>query len=244
MQLSFGAGFSFGIRSDVANSTPVPIGIMQDIAVNFSGDLKPLYGGSVFAIAFARGKMKIEGKAKFARMNGRIINDLFLGQAMTTGQVLTALGEAQSVPSATPWTVTAANAATFQADLGVFYNATQMPLTKVASAPTVGQYSVSAVGVYTFATADASAAMLLNYTYTATTGQTIAITQQSMGAVPLFKNVFTTSYQGKVLTLTLNNCASSKFNFGTKLDDWTIPELDFEAGADLFGNVGTLALSE
>ena len=44
--------------------------------------------------------------------------------------------------------------------------------------------------------------------------------------------------------MTLNNCASSKLNFATKQDDWTIPELDFEAGSDLFGNVGTMALSE
>jgi hypothetical protein len=244
MQLSFGSGFAFGVRTDVANSTPVPLGIMQDISIGFSGDLKPLYGNGQFAAAFGRGKVKIEGKAKMARLNGRLFNDLFFGQGMSTGQVLTALGEAGSVPAITTYTVTAANGATFQNDQGVFYAATGLPFTKVASAPAAGQYMVSPVGVYTFAAADASAAVLLSYTYTATTGQTITISQQAMGSVPLFQGLFTTNYQGKTLTLKLNTCASSKLNFATKQDDWTIPELDFEAGADVAGNVGTLSLSE
>lgn len=244
MQLSFGSGYAFGVRTDVAIATPVPLGIMQDIALDFSGDLKPLYGEKEFAYAFARGKVKIEGKAKMARFNGRLFNDLFFGQTMTTGQVLSALGETAAVPAITPWTVTVANAATFQTDLGVVYAATGLPFTKVASGPTIGQYAVSAVGVYTFSTTDASAAIAISYTYTATTGQTITLTQQTMGATPLFKGVFTTAFQGKVLTLTLNNCAAAKLTFGTKQDDWTIPELDFQAGADILGNIGTLTLSE
>ena len=244
MQLSFGAGFAYGIRTDVANSTPVPLGIMQDIGLNFSGDLKPLYGSQQFAVAFARGKIKIEGKAKLARLNGRLFNDMFFGQTMATGQILTALGETASVPASTAYTITAANAATFGTDLGVIYASTGLPFTKVASAPTLGQYSVSNAGVYTFAAADASAAVALAYTYTATTGQTITLTQQSMGVVPLFKGVFTTLFQGKTMALTLNSCAASKLSFATKQDDWTIPELDFEAGADVAGNVGSVAFSE
>ncbi len=244
MQLSFGSGFIFGIRTDVANATPVPLGILQDVGLTFSGDIKPLYGEKEFAYAFARGKMKIEGKAKLGRINGRLFNDLFFGQTMATGQVLSALGESATIPASTPWTVTVANAATFQTDLGVVYAATGLPFTKVASAPTIGQYSVSAVGIYTFATADASAAVSICYTYTATTGQTITITQATMGAVPTFKGVFTTSFQGKVMTLTLNNCVSEKLGFSTKQDDWTIPELDILAGADILGAIGSLTLSE
>ena len=244
MQLSFGSGFIFGIRTDVANATPVPLGILQDVGLTFSGDIKPLYGEKEFAYAFARGKVKIEGKAKLGRINGRLFNDLFFGQTMTTGQVLSALGESAAIPASTPWTVTVANAATFQTDLGVVYAATGLPFTKVASAPTLGQYSVSAVGVYTFSTSDASAAVQISYTYTATTGQTITITQASMGVVPSFQSLFTTSFGGKTLTLKLNACSSSKLNFATKQDDWTIPEVDFEAGADVTGTVGTLSLSE
>jgi len=46
-----------------------------------------------------------------------------------------------------------------------------LPLTKAASAPAAGQYSVAA-GVYTFNSADANKAVLISYTYTITgTGQ-------------------------------------------------------------------------
>ena len=38
MQLSFGAGFCFGVRTDIANATPVALGIMQDISIAISGD--------------------------------------------------------------------------------------------------------------------------------------------------------------------------------------------------------------
>jgi hypothetical protein len=244
MQLSFGAGFIFGVRTDVANSTPVPLGVLQDTSIEFSGDFKPLYGSQKLPVAFARGKEKIVGKSKFARINGRLFNDLYFGQTMATGQVLSAIGEAQTVPATVTYTVTAANAATFQTDLGVFYAATGLPFVKVASGPAAGQYSVSAVGVYTFAVGDASAAVLLCYTYTAATGQTITIANQNMGTIPTFKGVFTTSFNGKVFTVTLNYCAASKLNFATKNDDWTIPEIDWEAGADIFGNAGTMALSE
>ena len=244
MQLSFGSGYAFGIRTDVANSSPVPLGIMQDIALDFSGDLKALYGEKEFAMAFARGKMKISGKAKMARFNGRLFNDLFVGQSMATGQLLTALGEAATIPATVSYIVTAANAATFQTDLGVVYAATGLPFTKVASAPAIGQYSGPVAGVYTFAVADASTAVAISYTYTATTGQTITLTQQTMGIIPTFKGILTTAFQGKVLTMTLNNCAAAKLNFGTKQDDWTIPELDFEAGADILGAIGSLTFSE
>jgi hypothetical protein len=244
MQLSFGAGFIFGVRTDVANSTPVPLGVLQDTSIEFSGDFKALYGGQKLPVAFARGKEKIAGKSKFARINARLFNDLYFGQTMNAGQTLTAIGEAANVPGSIAYTITAANAANFQTDLGVFYAATGLPFSKVAAAPTAGQYSVSAVGVYTFAVADASAAVQLCYTYTATGGQTITISNQNMGAIPTWKGIFTTAYSGKTFTLSLNYCATQKLNFATKQDDWTIPEMDWEGGADIFGIAGYMSLAE
>ena len=52
------------------------------------------------------------------------------------------------------------------------YASTGVQLTPVGSGPTVGQYSVSA-GVYTFAAADASAALLISFLYT-TPGSTVS----------------------------------------------------------------------
>lgn len=245
MQASFGAGRIIGVRQDVnpAIATPVHLGIMQDVQIEVDGDLKPLYGSQQFPVELARGKGKITGKAKFARISGAVWNELYFGQTIAAGQTLIAFGEAASVPATSTYTITAANSTTFTQDLGVIYALTGMPLTKVASGPTIGQYSQTA-GVYTFAAADASAAVLLNYQYTATGGYTISLTNQDMGALPIWKGVFTNTFRGKRITMTLNALGSSKLTFPTKQDDWVISELDFQAKADDAGNIGTLSLAE
>ena len=72
-------------------------------------------------------------------------------------------GEAWTVPS-TPFQVTAAGPyGNWASDQGVTY-ANGTALVKVATGPAVGQYSVAA-GIYTFAAADAGAAVLISYGY-------------------------------------------------------------------------------
>lgn len=73
-------------------------------------------------------------------------------------------GEAAVVPI-TPFQVTPVQPyGNWASDQGVTY-ANGTALVKVASGPTVGQYSVSAVGLYTFAAADVGASVLLTYGY-------------------------------------------------------------------------------
>ena len=62
-----------------------------------------------------------------------------------------------------PYTVTVTNSASFIQDLGV--TKAGVAMTAVVSAPTTGQYSVAA-GVYTFAAADQTAAIIITYRYT------------------------------------------------------------------------------
>ncbi len=72
-------------------------------------------------------------------------------------------GEAQNVPAAAPWIVTAqAPYGPWNSDLGVTYALTGLSLTNVASAPIAGQYSVSG-GVYAFSAADAGASVAMSY---------------------------------------------------------------------------------
>ena len=76
-QFAFGGGALYAVRTDIPNATPTKFGALQDVQLDFSGDLKELYGQGQFALALARGKAKIEGKAKFAQINGAIFNNLF-----------------------------------------------------------------------------------------------------------------------------------------------------------------------
>jgi hypothetical protein len=239
--LAFGSGNFYGISS-AANSTPRKFATLQDVQFDLQFTTKQLYGQNQVALDIRRGQAKFTGKAKFAQISGSMLNDLFFSQTATTGLLLSAVGEVGTV-SATPFTVTVANAATFDTDLGVVYAATGVPLTRVASAPAQGQYSVAA-GVYTFNSADTGAAVLIDYLYTAATGGTkVALSNQSMGTTPTFMGVFSTTASGKNVTLKLNLCTSSKLSLQTKIEDYTIPELDFEVMADAANNIGTLSVA-
>lgn len=246
-QYAFAAGYLFGLRTDLANATPVRFGALQDVQLDISYTLKELYGQSSFPLALARGQGKIQGKAKFAQLSGLVFNDLFFGQAQAAGQLATSVLEAQGVPAATPFTVTVANAASFAADLGVTYAATGIPLAKAAGAPAAaGQYAVdAATGVYTFHSGDAGASLLVTYTYNiVASGQRITIANTVMGTTPSFQVNLAQPWNGKTVNLQLNACTSSKLSLPTKLDDFLIPELDFAAQADANGNIGSISLGE
>ncbi|MDG3442443.1 hypothetical protein [Nitrospirillum amazonense] len=240
-QYSFGAGSLFGTPVGVANATPVQFGTLQSVSVDIDFTLKELYGQNQFPEVVARGQAKIQGKAKAGRIQGSVFNSLFFSGTSTTGQQLVALNEVAAVPASTPWTVTVANSTTFQADQGVVFAATGVPLVRVASAPTTGQYAVAA-GVYTFAAADTGAGLLISYSYTSATGGTVTtISNQLQGVAPTFSMVLTTPFAGQTLTLSLNACTSSKLQLATKQGDFMQPEMDFMAYADASGTVGKIS---
>jgi hypothetical protein len=254
MQLAFGAGALWGTRTDVTGSGigPDQFGILQDVQIDFDWTTKELWGQFQFPVDIARGQGKITGKAKFARIYGAIYGDLFFGQTPATGQLTVSENEAATVPATTPYTVTVANASGFVDDLGVYYasgtNAGNR-FTRVTTPSSAGQYSVNpATGIYTFAAADAGAALLLSYAYNATAGKKLVITNQLMGYTPVFKATFyTTKTTGGTpggLSLVLNACTATKLSLPTKIDDYEIQEFDFSAFADATGAIGTLSSGE
>lgn len=249
----FGSGVLFATQTQDQSgaatplATPVQFGTLQDVSGDISFEKKELYGAYQFPVAVARGKGKMEFKAKFASLSAAIVGDLLLGTGSSAGIKDVVTNFPAAVPASTPWTVTIAppSTGTFVSDLGVIDVATGLPLKKVASAPATGQYSVSALGVYTFASTDASKAVLISYEYTATgTSKVVQITNQLMGTAPMFKAALDLSLNGKNATLVLNACTSNKLSLPFKNDDFAVPEFDFSAMADAAGNVGYIALSE
>lgn len=234
---SFGSGVLLGTRTDIADATPVNFGLVQEVQLDLQFTAKELYGQYQFPVAIARGQGKATGKAKMAQVSGLAFNNLFFGASLAAGQLATSFGEAQSVPAATPYTVSVANAAAWQDDYGVVYAATGLPLTKAASAPGTGQYSVAS-GVYSFNAADAGKGVLISYAYAISgTGQRLTLANPLLGTTPTFQAQLYTSFQGKAVNVKLFNCVSSKLSFATKLEDFVIPELDFDIFADTAGNV-------
>lgn len=248
MSYQFGAGTLIGARTDITNPTPSEFATLQDIQVDFAFTTKELMGAYQAPVAIGRGALKITGKAKFAAIKASIYNNLFFGQSSATGLLSEAVNEAGSIPATSTYTVTAANSATFQTDLGVKYALTGLSFTRVASAPAQGQYTVAA-GVYTFAAADASTAVLLCYTYTSASGGTkITLNNQFMGSAPQFQanlaNTYSLNGAAKVINLQLNACISDKLSLPFKNADWVVNELDFMAMADASNTIGYLSLTD
>jgi hypothetical protein len=244
-QYAFGSGTLIGKRTDVTGQPPCLLGTLQDVSLDFDRKIETLLGQYNMAVAAGGGEFKITGKAKFARLQSTQINNLFLGQTLTANSMLEmTTGESDTVASGT---VTVANSATFVEDYGVFYAASGVQLTPVASSPAQGQYSVAS-GIYTFNSADNGAGVLIYYSYTVSSGNKISIANQLTGPLPMFEVSLkeTFSYYGtsKDLLVKLNACVSSKLSLPFSNQKFSVAEFDFQAIADSSNNIGTISLSE
>ena len=120
---------------------------------------------------------------------------------------------------------------------GVRYLSTGLPLVRVASAPAIGQYSVSG-STYTFNTGDNTAVVLVSYTFSvAASGTQLNIKNQLMGFAPTIQVLLETVYNSNQFSVLLYSVVASKLSFATKQEDFIIPEFDFEAFANAAGQV-------
>lgn len=248
---AFGTGTLVARRTDVTGSTPFLFGTLHDISLTFDQKIESLLGQNKVAVALGDGELKITGKAKFARLQMTLFSNLLLGSAVSTGGLqMSSAGEAVTVPASSPYTVVVSNAALVPlVDYGVFYQSNGIQLTLVASAPAVGQYGFNAsTGTYTFAAADAGAAMYVYYSYTSASGNKTAFANPQMGTSPVFEVYFKTSTPNlgvtKDVTIKLNACKSTKLALSFANQKFAIPEFDFQAMADAAGNVFTLTATE
>ncbi len=134
------------------------------------------------------------------------------------------------------------NASVYDTDLGVVYAATNLPFQKVAGSPASGQYSVvstgSGKGEYSFNTADAATAVLVQYAYTAASGgQMVTVTNKVIGNTPTFQLDYATTLNNNPYFLRVYQCVSSKLSQSFKLTDFSMPEVDFSVFANPAGNV-------
>jgi hypothetical protein len=256
MQLAYGAGALYGERIDVTGSGigSQQFGVLQEVSIDFDFTTKELYGQFQFPVAVARGQGKITGRARFARVLGNLYSDIFFGATPAVGQYGISEIEAAVVPATPSYTVTVAQAASFQDDLGVFF-ANNNAFKRVTTPSATGEYSVNeTTGVYTFAAADAGKAILISYAYNITAvGKKITITNQFQGFTPTFQATF---YQpispgapgagGASLprSLLLKACVASKLSLPSQNDNWEIHELSFSVFADATGTIGIFSTVE
>lgn len=247
-QKVFGAGRFWGIPS-TTNPTVSPFGVAQDVTLDFKRDIKKLFGQNQLPVDAAAGMLSVTGKVNMGVINGRLINDLMIGGTLSTGQVPYIADESGTVAGTTvgAGTVTAANGAGFQTDLGVYWSSSGIPLTRVstASTPATGQYNVvAATGVYTFSSLDGNVAVKLSYLYSTVGGQNVAMTNQPMGTIGKFQAVMGWLWGTEKATVNLAACIGSDISYATKLDDYMKPGFGFEAFCDANNSLGTMSFAE
>ena len=245
MQYHFGSGQVWG-RKVVTTGVPTPVrfGALQDISVDISYSTKQLYGQKIFPLEQGRGTGKITCKARLGQFNAQAFNDIIFGESTdpVTGRIVTIDREAQTI---TANNATVTNNATFLRDLGVIYAANGGILNR-ANAPVGDQYTVNeSTGVYSFNNSINNQNVRISYQYNdAANGKTISISNQDLGSSPTFLAVLRNNFRNKNLALVLNACVSEKLGLATKLDDFVVPEFDFQALADASDQVGKLCLDE
>lgn len=247
----FGAGNLYGIPlqdalgTAIANPTPVKFGTLQEVSLDLSYDMKQLYGQNQFPVAVGRAKGKVSGKAKMADINGALLAGIYFGQATSVGLVATNIDTTGSVVPTTPFQITPTppNSGVYSRDLGV-RDSTGKVYTRGSTASAAGIYALTG-GQYTFNTGDAGKTVYIDYVYTkASGGTTLDIANQAMGYMPTFRVELFMPYQGKTMQVQIPNAVSTKISFATKLDDFTVPEFDFEGFADSAGKVILLNFSD
>lgn len=238
---TFGAGVLFATPLQKADGTaitvpsPVQFGILQDVTIEDSFENKELYGANQYPVDIGRGKGKVLIKAKFANINAALFNAVYFGQTLTAGyEAIYNDLTGTAVPTgagATSVHIVPPSTGVFADDLGVI-DANGVPMTRVSSSPTGGQYSLAGA-TYSFSDIDVGKTVYINYSYTNSslpaTAQKMTVTNVIMGSAPIFSAQFMASKNGKTIWRKFPNCIATKLSSDYKNDDFTIP--DFEAGA-------------
>lgn len=232
--IQFGAGIIFATPSAgnlPIDPTPQQAGIIQDLSVDISGDIKSLFGQYQWPVDSAIGKREIKGTFNFAQITNQFLNQLFFADVITPGTIATAYQEGPTVIPTTPYEITVTHSATFVVDQGVINTTTGVGMIQVASGPITGQYSVAA-GVYTFAAADAGTHVLISYGWTAASvGSTLTTANHVMGWGPVVNMTIPFLYESANFAMNLPNARLGKISIKTKLDDYAMMSTEFAAFA-------------
>jgi hypothetical protein len=269
---TFGAGALFAIPlnnasgGSISDPSPVQFGILQDVTIDDSTEIKKLYGANSYPVDIGRGKGSIMIKAKFAAINALLFNTVYYGQTLVagyealyndlTGTVVPTGAGSTAINVAAP--SIGGVTSVFARDLGVqaadpYGGVGGVQFMRVASSPTAGQYALTTGGAgasgatYQFSNQDSGKTVFINYDYTNPSqpatdpaqSQTLTIVNLPMGSAPVFSAVFMAKRQttGETYYTRFPNVVATKLTRDFKNDDFTIPDFEAEAFQDSSGNV-------
>lgn len=238
----YGAGEIFATMPATATAPAhtFKAAVTQEAQVTIDpGSLNKVYGNKKFPAAVAQAEASLTAKVKQATLLPEFVQ-LVTGGSITAGGEIPVPDEPATIP-ATPFEVTVAGATDFKEDRGVIDTATGLAMVPVlaGATPITGQYKCdAATGKYTFATADTGHAVLISYTKTVTTGQTIEVGNTLMGAAATFSmDFYNVATNGKRFGMHIYAGVPGKFGFSFSNKGWVTPDLDIEGLEDANGKV-------
>ena len=225
------------------NPQPTSFPVLQEVAVEFKGDLKGLYGQYQYSLDTLLGKIKVTGKGKMIVPTPDVLNQLYFGLPSTSAGVNRPVFSESHAPGASvvPAQITA------NVNLGVLNGTTGEPMTLILSgSPAIGQYKFTPYNAtgpvdasFAFNASETAATVLLSYTWPDSThGLTLEMTNQLIGSAPQQTMVLFNTYKGKLFSLTLNAVIIGDFSIPTKQEDHWISDFSFEASADAANVLG------
>jgi hypothetical protein len=230
----FGVGNIAAIPSG-ANPTPVIIATVKGVSIEFKATDVPLPGQYMVAQDRATTGLEITGSVQSADFSADMVS-LVLPSTTTTAGTILPTTHNSAVPT-TPYQITVTESATFDSELSVVDLTAAVKMTRVASTPAAGQYSVSA-GVFTFAAADTAHNISISYLYTsASTGKTIEASNQLAGASTTYVLKAANNAAGKSSVIKLPAVRFNSLSLAFKNSDWSESNLGFSAVADANGKL-------
>lgn len=242
----FGPGILIATRTDVSPGVAINVGYVQEFSIEAAGTTKQLYGTDQFPLAAARATIKATGKFKAATLSGIAMNALFFGMTMSTGGLSWNIDSTFTL-STLSTVLTVGSSTTFDADLGVRYANSGLPLQRVSTGnEAVGSYSITGysqgggTNSYNFAAGDEGSNVKVTYTSKTGTGQSMIVTNQLIGNSPTFQLDYYTNLNqptSKPFAVRLYQAIADKTTMQFKLEDFMIPEWDVSLFANNAGQV-------
>jgi hypothetical protein len=232
---TYSMGIIWGLAAG-ATPTPVPVASLKGCKVGLKQGKASFRGNNLDIIDVGNKGRDWTIDIQTADFRASALTLVATGGVVTTGSVIPVINEPITIAA----TNTAAQAATFAEDAGVYDFLLNKWMTRVVSGPTTGQYSGPVAGVYTFAAADSGHLAALYYSFTsATLGQTVTINNALQSqSVPFKVRVYNPYIVGGVTRAVGLDFASVHFeewDGDFKVEDFAAKNLKGFASQDMIG---------
>ena len=170
-----------------ANLNAYPCGVLQDVSLDMTSDVKELMGSNKVAFLTAEVGRKYKLTAKFAQFNSALVGAVMGGTVASGAKYVATVTKTCSSQTFTVVTGDVGTPAgwAFVNDLGLQYSVTGQPLKYNSATLAAGEYKNTAAA-YTLHTSDATAVCNVSFIYSATPGETTSVSNSAIGLSTYF----------------------------------------------------------